>query len=239
MFDILAAFTVGLLGSLHCIGMCGPLVLAYSLHFRTAGPRGVAEAPAILSGALSHHLAFHAGRIISYSVLGAAVAALFQSVEVQSFSMQYRGSAMAFAGLVLVIIGLVLLGILPVPSLLTSTHSGLFPGRWISAMLNSRSPASRIGIGLAAGFLPCGLTWAMLITAASTLNPGKGFLTMAAFGLGTVPLLLTAGISASFLSARTRVMGERVAAVAVIVMGLIILAKGASILVFGGSCCHQ
>ncbi len=235
MFDVLAAFTVGLFGSLHCIGMCGPLVLAYSLHFKTADSRGEAAAPAVLSGALSHHLAFHMGRIISYGALGAAVAALFQSVEVQSFSIQYRGGAMVLAGAVLLLIGLALLGILPVPSFLTGTSTALFPGKWISSMLNSRTPASRMGIGLAAGFLPCGLTWAMLVTAASTLHPGKGFLTMSAFGLGTVPLLLTAGISASFLSARTRLMGERAAAVVIIGMGIIILAKGGSLL-FGGSC---
>lgn len=236
MFDALAPFTVGLLGSMHCIGMCGPLVLAYSLHFKTAARLGGAGAPAILGGALAHHLAFHMGRIISYGVLGAAAAALFQSVEVQRFSMQYRGGAMIFAGVVLLLIGLVLLGILQAPPVLVRISTAAFPGKWISAMLNSRSLASRVGIGLAAGFLPCGLTWAMLVTAASTLHPGKGFLTMVSFGLGTIPLLFMTGISASFLSARTRLLGERAAAVAVIAMGLLILAKGGSMLYATGGC---
>jgi uncharacterized protein len=77
------------------------------------------------------------------------------------------------------------------------------------------------------GFLPCGLSWAMIVKAATTQSSLAGFLIMVAFGLGTVPALFLPGISASLLSLRSRLVGERLAALSVIVMGLILVFKGA------------
>lgn len=238
---------VGLLGSLHCIGMCGPLVLAFSIHVKTPSSTGQAAEAAQdgragalgLSGAVPrllafqavpHHLAFHSGRILSYGVLGAVFAALFESLEVHEFAAQYRGGFFILSGLLLVALGLVLLRLIPVPSFLVRLSSAGPLGRTMAVLANSRNLASRVGLGLAAGLLPCGLTWAMLVTAASTLDPAKGFLTMTSFGLGTTPLLLLTGVAASFISAKTRLLGEKAAAVAVIAMGLALLAKGGAIL---------
>jgi sulfite exporter TauE/SafE len=70
----------------------------------------------------------------------------------------------------------------------------------------------------------------MLIKAATTENMAEGFMTMVAFGLGTVPTLLGLGISASFFTLRTRLIGERLAAFSVILMGLILAFQGAKLL---------
>ena len=238
MLEFFAPFTIGLIGSLHCLGMCGPLILAYSFRYKTASgvPGGVGTG---LAGAFVHHLAFHAGRVLTYGILGALVAALFESLEVHRFSMQYRGSFLVLAGILLFALGLVILRIFPLPSLAVrflSPPSSL--GNKMGRLASSGSVSSRIGLGLTAGLLPCGLTWAMLITAASTLNPAKGMLTMISFGLGTMPLLLLTGVSASFLSIKTRLLGERTAGVFVILMGLLLVVKGAWILGgWGDSCC--
>ena len=76
MFDLLAPLIVGFAGSLHCLGMCGPLVVAYSLHMRSTSPDGAPNAAQLWSKGIAHHLAFHAGRILCYGLLGALASAL-------------------------------------------------------------------------------------------------------------------------------------------------------------------
>jgi hypothetical protein len=66
----------------------------------------------------------------------------------------------------------------------------------------------------------------MIAKAAATQNVAVGFLTMIAFGLGTIPILLMTGVSASFFSLKTRLFGERIAALSVILMGLILVYRG-------------
>ena len=85
-------------------------------------------------------------------------------------------------------------------------------------------------LGLTSGFLPCCLTASMLVTAATTEDMARGFMTMVAFGLGTVPALLAIGISASLLTLRTRIIGERMAALSVVALGLLLVLKGAKFL---------
>ena len=73
------------------------------------------------------------------------------------------------------------------------------------------------------------LTWAILVTAASTLDPAAGFLTMASFGLEKLPLLLLTGVSATFINVRAGLPGERAAGVLVMMMGAFLLARGIGI----------
>jgi hypothetical protein len=233
MLETFAPFTIGLVGSLHCLGMCGPLILAYSLHCKPSlNPHGFG-----LSSAFLHHLAFHAGRITTYGILGMVVAGIFQSLEVRKFTMLYRGAALTVSGMLLLGIGLVILRIVPLPffSGWSPSPAGSVFSNKVRSLANSRNAISKIGLGLCAGLIPCGLTWAMLVTAASTLDPAAGFLTMASFGLGTLPLLLLTGISASFINLRARLLGERAAGVLVMIMGAFLLAKGIG-LVCGITC---
>jgi uncharacterized protein len=132
-------------------------------------------------------------------------------------------------GALMVLFGLVLLKIIPVPLTLSSSQQkGPFLTVLIRSSLSSRSLGSKGVLGFAVGFLPCMLSWAMIVKAATTGNPLNGFLFMVLFGLGTVPVLFFMGFSASILSFRVRLAGERVAAFSVLVMGLVLLAKGAT-----------
>ena len=70
------------------------------------------------------------------------------------------------------------------------------------------------------------LSWAMVLKAGTTGNPLSGFLTMVLFGLGTVPVLFFVGLSASVISLKMRITGERIAGISIIVMGLILVLKG-------------
>lgn len=233
MFELLASFLIGFVGSVHCLGMCGPLVVAYSLHIKRKG----AEAPSAISPSwekgLSHHIAFHSGRILSYGFLGILSAALLQRIGSIEFQGNFRGGATLFGGVLMILFGLVLLKIVPPPGFFTSlsTVSSSFWKRLLPPLFQSQHLGSKVVLGLATGFLPCGLSWAMIVKSATTANIGEGFLTMVSFGLGTVPALFLIGFSASFLSLRARFLGERVAALAVVVMGLILVYKGGKIFV--------
>ncbi len=221
MFDLFAPLFVGLIGSVHCLGMCGPLVMAYSLHLRSAD-LGSLEMSSSWSHSFAHHIAFHLGRTLTYAALGALTAGLAQLAGLNLFS-GLRGTVSLGCGALMVFSGLVLLKAISFrqPSQgLVSFFGRLFPFR-------SSGLGSKWLLGAAAGFLPCMLSWCMIIKAASTQNPLTGFLSMAFFGLGTMPVLFLAGVSASLLTLRIRILGERVAAISVIAMGIILLYKGA------------
>lgn len=240
MLEIFASFIVGLTGSFHCLGMCGPLIIAWSLRYRSASQAGSGEAgPSLFPGVFFHHLAFHAGRIASYVLLGAIVAGIFSSLEVHRFSMQYRAGFAVASGIALIGLGLVIFGTLPLPHFVVrflSPQASIF-GKSLARLANSRSPGSKIGLGILAGLLPCGLTWAMLVAAASTLNPARGIVMMASFGLGTIPALLAAGMSATLVSARTRLFGERAAAIFIVTMGASLTIRGLGVILgFGDHC---
>jgi uncharacterized protein len=224
--DIIASFLIGFVGSVHCLGMCGPLVLAYSLHLKKGDQLGVSGGIWLKKG-IDHHLAFHAGRILTYSLLGAFAALLFHLVDAASLFKNIRGVMTLAGGLLMVFMGITILRIIPMPKILTSmTPSGK---TWTSILLplfSSGHIAQKVMLGLATGFLPCGLSWAMIVKAATTGNAVSGFALMAAFGLGTVPALFMVGLSASVVSLKTRIIGEKVAAVSVIIMGAILVFKG-------------
>jgi len=154
--------------------------------------------------------------------------------------MQYRAGFAVVSGLALIGLGLIVFRTLPLPAFVTRLLSPQAPvlGRKLARLTNSVSPGSKLGLGLLVGLLPCGLTWAMLVAAASTLSPFRGLVTMVSFGLGTIPALLAAGLSVSLASARTRLFGERAAAVFIIIMGASLAARGlGAILGFGDHCC--
>ena len=228
MFDLIAPLIVGLGGSLHCLGMCGPLVVAYSLHLRPTGAAGAPEVMHFWSQGFVHHLAFHSGRIMTYGLLGAAASGLAYTAGFNQLFAGLRSSVTLAGGLLMVLFGLAILKVIPLSFFSSpSFRPGSFLGRTVSPLFGSNRLASKWALGLATGFLPCMLSWAMIVKAAFTPSPVHGFVTMALFGLGTVPVLFFTGLSASLFSLRVRLAGERVAACSVIAMGLMLVIKGA------------
>ncbi len=230
-FDLIALFAIGVLGSLHCLGMCGPIVLAYSLQFKQRGT-GATLSSSFRSGFI-HHLGFHSGRLLVYVSLGVGAAAFFHFAGMSQFLSHFRGWIVLLGGVLMVYFGLVFLKILRLPGLLSnsSVGNGSLLRRFVSSGINSPRPGSKIILGMATGFLPCGLSWAMVARAAATQNIAEGFLVMAAFGLGTVPVLFLSGLAATFLSLRIKLLGERLAACSLIFLGLLLISKGVRFLV--------
>ena len=265
--DLFAPFVVGLVGSLHCLGMCGPLILAYSLHLQHPQERLSTDSSKVHIGT-AHHLLFHAGRLLTYGFLGALAASLFYVANLALFFKEFRGGFTMLGGVLMILFGLVILKVVRLPAFATwvddakgvagiGWFASFFHGQvgWkprrvggeesrpsnhiyisrkprpVGEELHSKRLVSKVALGLATGFLPCGLSWAMIAKAAATQQVPLGFLTMIAFGLGTVPILLMTGVSASFFSLRMRLLGERLSGVAVILMGLILAYKGGRIFV--------
>ena len=228
VLDFLAPLLIGFLGSLHCLGMCGPLVMAYSLNIRKNEASGKNHPQTPWMKGFCHHASFHLGRVLTYGMLGALAAGLAHLAGFSQALSSLRGWATLGGGTLMILSGLALFKILPLPSF-TSGGSNFFT-RCIASLLHSRSLPARLALGMAVGFLPCMLSWAMIVKAAIAATPLHGFFTTVTFGLGTVPALFLTGLPASLLSLRVRFLGERAAAAAVIGMGCILVFKGAKYL---------
>ena len=203
----LALFIVGLLGAGHCAGMCGGIVGALSAQ----GPQGAASLPI--------HLAYNLGRIGSYVLAGLLAGALGQ---LAGSLMAVQQGLYLFASLMLVAMGLYLLGLTQFLAPLERGGQALWQRiqPLTKRFLPVRGIAQALPLGLLWGWLPCGLVYGALATALGAGSAGQGALLMLAFGLGTLPNLLLAGL----LLARFRRFAQ--ARVTRIVAGLLVLGYG-------------
>jgi sulfite exporter TauE/SafE len=218
MWELPLIFVGGLLGSAHCLGMCGPLALAVGTT--TTGWRGN----------LARQLVFSVGRIFTYATLGAMVAfAGLSLAQRASFLVHAQAWLAIVAGVVLIVMGLATAGVLP--RRVSGTGSmGCLAGTWLGTLLRDGRASSTFLAGLFTGFIPCGLVYAFLALAASTASMPWGAATMAAFGAGTVPLMVLTGLGGSVLSLKARGRVLQVAAWCVVVAGLISITRGAGFL---------
>ncbi len=177
----LALFLVGLLGGTHCVGMCGGIVGALSLG-------GLAR--------WSLHLAYNSGRILSYGAAGAMAGALGAASLGLEGQVPVRILLYFLANLMLVALGLYLLGL--TRALAFTERAGQTLWRRIQPLtrrfLPARTVAQAFPLGLLWGWLPCGLVYSALATALTAGSASRGAGMMLAFGLGTLPNLLLAGI---------------------------------------------
>lgn len=217
MIDFGLIFTAGLLASMHCIGMCGPIVLAYST-VSVAGGAGVVQ-----TSAVGLHAAYNAGRIIGYSVLGAIagmIGATLASLNVLTEVIATAG------GVVMIIAGLAMLGWLPIPAFMLQGRGAGLLRKIHKAVLVKRTISGKFSLGLLTPLLPCGLLYAMFVKAATAGSVVAGAATMGVFGLGMAPSLILMGSLSSIISARLRRGTEQLAAVMIILMGIFLVLRG-------------
>lgn len=195
MNDYILLFSAGLLGSLHCVGMCG------------GGP--------------SFSLFYNAGRILSYTALGFVMGLLGKALIAAGLFGKFQGLMPVIAGIFMILIGLDLLGYMP--KRLKKLTSGLFPKTLsdilVGGQLKKRQPAPFI-LGALNGLIPCGLLYAIGVKAAATADPLNGMLTMITFGAGTLPALLLVGSFSGVLGrGRSNVMAN-LSSVVIIFLGV-------------------
>jgi len=184
-----AAFLIGLLGGVHCVGMCGGIVGALA-----------AQAPR-QRRAWDLHLAYSAGRIASYAAAGAIVGAIGGAGLLLNHVLPVQMLLYVLANLVLVSLGLYLAGLGNQLALLEGLGAGLWRRvqPYSAGVIPADTPAKAFALGTLWGWLPCGLVYSVLATALLSGGAASGAAVMLAFGLGTLPSLLAVGVASTRL----------------------------------------
>lgn len=200
------AFITGLAGSFHCVGMCGPIALALPV-----GKRSFVQATI-------SRLMYNLGRILTYSILGAAFGYFGKTLFVAGFQQQLS-----------ILIGILMMSfILPnrlitwnpfqkITHFLMATFKKVFP---------IKSLAGFVFLGLLNGLLPCGFVYMALAGASATNNPIDGAIFMAFFGLGTAPMMFSIGFLPNFLGIKNRQIINKYLPVYTLILALFFIARG-------------
>jgi len=206
-----AAALIGLLGGVHCVGMCGGLVAALTVNLPGKGVR-----------TWPIHLAYNLGRITSYTLFGVLLGALGSAGFLLNRMLPVQMGFYVAANLMLILLGLYLAGftaaLAPLERGGTRLWARIRPAA--SRFMPARSPLQAFPLGLVWGFVPCGMVYSVLATALVSGSAGRGGALMLAFGLGTLPNLLLAGVFAARLRVWVQKPAFRLGA------GLVVIAFG-------------
>jgi sulfite exporter TauE/SafE len=232
------AALAGLLGSGHCVGMCGGLVSSCFLRLGASSRR-----PAT-------HIAYHAARISVYVVVGALAGGLGEVLTQSGRFGFLQGVLQILTGLAVIVMGLDVLGLLPF-----SVATGFAPVAWTRALLRKAlsldsaaaileadpgTPTDATPVrpresvpwrgallaGLANGLMPCSLTLSIAVQAIPAHSARDGALLMAAFGAGTLPSMVAVGLLFARLTQTARALLLKAAALLIIIMGVAQISQG-------------
>ena len=209
--DIITPLTIGLIGSFHCIGMCGPIVVALPLKKHN------------LTSKITGTILYNSGRVITYSLLGILFGMLGRGIKMAGFQ-QWTS---------------ILLGVTMVVTILypyffrekitiSSLFSG-FAGRLVvrlKKLFTDRSYFSLLMIGILNGLLPCGLVYVAIAGAINTGDVFTGTLFMTFFGIGTIPLLMIATLASDAIGQRIRSKMQKVVPYFVFLLGVLFILRG-------------
>lgn len=214
MSILISAFVLGIMGSFHCAGMCGPIAIALPLHGNSVGGK-------IFGGTL-----YNLGRTITYGIMGALFGLLGQGVAMIGFQQKIS-----------IIMGALMIISVLFPRLFKNQYS--MSESWFSVvgklkssignMFSIRSYPSLFFIGMLNGLLPCGLVYMAIAGAIGTGSVGLGTLYMILFGLGTIPMLLGISLAGNLLSLAVRKRINKLIPVMVVVVGIFFILRGLSL----------
>lgn len=205
-----SAFALGLLGSLHCAAMCGPLVFALHRGAATAGEK----------------VSYHLGRITTYAMLGALLG-------LAGWAAHIAGLQKFFSLMLGVVLIASILLPLAVPALGLSKVSGSAAG-WLSGRVNglmrrgiaTRTPVRQFYLGLLNGLLPCGMVYVAIAGALAMGHWLQGSLYMVLFGMGTWPMLLAVSFGSSYSAHFSFFNIRKLAPALVVALGLLLIWRG-------------
>ncbi len=207
------AFTLGIFSSFHCVGMCG--AIAFSLPVNTLPSQKK------LFGILLYNL----GRLITYSFLGVVFGLAGRQIIVAGIQQWFT----IIAGCCLLIIVIASILKKNLPGLLISRRGSLFFYKIVSKYIHSPKLSSSFIIGLANGFLPCGMVYLALTGATSTGSIVTGVEFMAAFGLGTIPTMFAFSILNMVANLRIRKIMRLSTPYVMTIMAFILIIRGLSL----------
>lgn len=214
MTILFSALVIGLMGSFHCAGMCGPIAIALPLHGNTIAQK-------IFGGAL-----YNLGRTLTYGIMGAIFGLLGQGLHMIGFQQKIS-----------VLMGAIMIISVLFPKLFKNQYS--MDKSWfkvvgklkktIARMFSIRSFQSLFFIGMLNGLLPCGLVYMAIAGAIGMGGVVEGSLYMILFGLGTIPMLLGISLAGNVLSLAVRNKINKLIPVLVVVVGLLFILRGLSL----------
>lgn len=208
---LVSALILGLLGSLHCVGMCGPIAFMLPVD-RSNSFRKVSQIAI-----------YHFGRLLAYSIIGLIFGLLGKSFYL--FGIQQQLS---------IVIGILMIVIILLPHKIIGKYNLSKPlYKFISKIKSSLGKALKkktadtfLTIGFLNGFLPCGLVYMAVFGAIATGSLLEGSLYMLLFGLGTIPLMTTAIYLGKFLNSTIKQRIQKAIPVFVVVIGLLFILRG-------------
>ena len=208
---LVAGFILGLLGSFHCVGMCGPIAFMLPVD-RTNSFKKVAQIGL-----------YHVGRLLSYATIGLVFGLLGKSIYI--FGLQQRLS---------IVIGVLMIVVISIPYKTFSKYNFSKPVYRIISKIKSslgaqfkkKSLDTFFTIGFLNGFLPCGLVYMAIFGAVATGSIYQGSLYMILFGLGTIPLMTTAIYLGKFLNTSIKQRIQKAIPVLVVLIGVLFILRG-------------
>lgn len=214
-------FIIGLLGSMHCIGMCGGFVAMYSLKMPADGP------------SLPYHVLYNVGRTTTYAVIGGVMGFIGSLAQTAAALHGFRGGVLLFAGAMMVLMGLNIAGVLGRRGMFEDAGITELPvfRKTLQRILKFESAWGALMLGLLLGFLPCGLLYPVFMNAAASGGFLSGATIMVVFGLGAMPALMAFGLLVTKIKPHFKIILYRIAAVLIIFLGVRTFLKG---MVFNG-----
>ena len=227
MIELPLVFVSGILGSSHCVGMCGPFALL------------IGAAASDWRANIWRQVIYGVGRIFTYCFLGACagfgglvLTHQWDSSTIARWTTLPAAMSIS-AGLFLIYQGLLATGLIPRRGV-TGKPTGCMASSIFASYLKDGRTGSVFFAGLFTGLLPCGLVYGFLALAASSGNVTTGILTMALFGLGTLPVMVATGCGGAMLRWQLRARLLRMAAWAVVLTGIVCLVRGFGFLSWPG-----
>ncbi|MBK8501219.1 MAG: sulfite exporter TauE/SafE family protein [Saprospiraceae bacterium] len=209
--DWWTAFTIGLFGSMHCVGMCGPIAMALPFHDRSRWH------------ILQNTSLYNSGRITTYAVIGLLPGLLGQGLALAGF----QQSVSIFLGLLFLFAALFSLGASQyLHRIALYRHFYAVVQQGLGQLLKKQTRKTFFSIGLLNGLLPCGLVYMALAGAITQSSMFSGALYMALFGLGTVPLMSAIAVSKGLISLPMRNFIRKVTPAFMILFALLLLFRG-------------
>ena len=208
---LISAFVLGLLGSFHCLGMCGPIAFMLPLDRTNAYKK------------VSQITIYHVGRLLAYSMIGLVFGSIGKSLYLFGFQQQLS----IITGFLMILVVLIPQRTFnkynfskPIYRLISKVKSAL------GSALKKKTTDAFLTIGFLNGFLPCGLVYMALFGAIAGGDALKGSLYMALFGLGTIPLMTAAIYFSNFLKGTARQKIQKAIPIFVVFIGCLFILRG-------------
>ena len=226
IIDLLLISALGFLGSFgHCLGMCGPLTVAFSVSDESLSPGKIPW---------QFHLLLNLGRILSYALIGAMIgglgSVLIAGGQMAGIGSIFRQGIAIFTGILLIILGLAQINPtvfhrFPIIHPLSPKNLHDHLSKWMVNLSLQNHFFTPILLGLIWGLIPCGFLYTAQIKAAETGNLGLGMLTMLAFGIGTFPTMLGVGLLTGKFTADRRSQLFRMGGWITLLIGILTLLR--------------